>query len=262
VAGRIWNLRADPSAPKLAGLLERDPAWAAYLIADLAPPYAQHSTWFMRREAIVLLYRGFPQPVLTVLGPAHVAAILWREALAELPAEPFVFAVCREEHRVFVDRFSPFIEAHPMFRMRLDEAPPDPGAALELGSADAADVRALYHDGSERGEIPDFFQDAMLDAGVYRGLRDAGELVAVAGTHVLTPKVAAIGNVYVRHDARGRGLGGRVTAAVALELRRRGIKTIVLNVNQKNVAAIRTYQRLGFVVHGKFEEGFARPVRP
>jgi predicted GNAT family acetyltransferase len=33
-------------------------------------------------------------------------------------------------------------------------------------------------------------------------------------------------------------------------------------VNQKNVAAIRTYQRLGFVVHGKFDEGFARPVRP
>ena len=74
--------------------------------------------------------------------------------------------------------------------------------------------------------------------------------------------MAAVGNVYVRQDARGRGLGGRVTAAVALELRRRGIDTIVLNVNQANGAAIRTYEKLGFIVHGKFVEGFARPARP
>jgi ribosomal protein S18 acetylase RimI-like enzyme len=229
------------------------------LIADLVPPYAQHSTWFMKDDAVVLLYRGFPQPVLAVLGPN--ASRLWDEALAEVSGDPFVFAVCLPEHRSFVDARSPFLEPHSMFRMRLAGALPDPGATLVLGPADAPSVRALYHDGAERGEIPDFFQDAMLDGGVYRGLRDAGELVAVAGTHVLTPRVAAIGNVYVRQDARGRGLGGRVTAAVALELQRRGIETIVLNVNQKNAVAIHTYKKLGFVIHGEFVEGFARPAR-
>ena len=199
--------------------------------------------------------------MLTVLGPLPAAARLWREALDEV-SDPFVFAVCLPSHRPFVDADSPFLEAHPMVRMRLPHIPPDPGATLMLGPEDATDVRALYHDGAERGEIPDFFQDTMLSAGVYRGLRDAGDLVAVAGTHVVTPTVAAIGNVYVRQDARGRGLGGRVTAAVAHELRQRGVETIVLNVNQNNAAAIRTYEKLGFVVHGKFVEGFAQPARP
>jgi len=199
--------------------------------------------------------------VLSVLGPPRPAAKLWREALGEVP-DPFVFAVCLPTHRVFVDADSPFLEAHRMYRMRLAGTPRDPGPMLVLGPSDGADVRVLYHDGAERGEIPDFFQESMLEGGVYRGVRDAGELVAVAGTHVLTPKVAAVGNVYVRQDARGRGLGGRVTAAVALELRRRGIDTIVLNVNQANGAAIRTYEKLGFIVHGKFVEGFARPARP
>ena len=257
MAASTWKLRADPSSPALAALLARDPAWAAYLIADLAPPYAQYSTWFVDMDAVVLLYRGFPQPVLSVLGPD--ASRAWDEALAQVP-EKIVFAVCRPEHRAFVDVRSPFVEPHEMYRMRLPGTPPDPGATLALNAVDAAEVRALYQDGAKRGEIPDFFQEGMLGAGVYRGLRDAGELVAVAGTHVVTPEVAAIGNVYVRQDARGRGLAGRVTAAVAHDLRRRGIGTIVLNVRQDNRAAIRTYEKLGFVVHGEFIEGFAEPA--
>lgn len=197
--------------------------------------------------------------MLTVLGPAEEAEPLWREALAELPQADLVFAVCLPPHRPFVDRASPFAVAHPMFRMRLDGAAPPWGPTLALGEPDLAGLRALYQDGAERGEIPDFFDDSMVRAGIYHGVREAGVLVAVAGTHVVTPTAAAIGNVYVRHDARGRGLAGRVTAAVAHALRDRGIGTIVLNVRQDNAAAIRVYERLGFVVHGEFVEGFAEP---
>ena len=209
---------------------------------------------------MVLLYRAFLHPVLQAHGSAGVAAPLWREALGEIPSADVVFAVCRPEHRPFVDAATPFVEPHAMFRMRLEGAPRTHGATLRLGPADLHAVRGLYQDGATRKEIPDFFDDSMVETGIYHGVRDAGRLVAVAGTHVVTPAVAAVGNVYVRHDARGRGLAGRVTAAVARDLQARGIRTIVLNVRQDNTAAIKVYERLGFVVHGEFWEGFATPV--
>ena len=198
--------------------------------------------------------------MLTALGPPAQAEPLWREALADIPDADLLFAVCLPAHRAFVETSLRFIEAHPMFRMRLEGTPDDAGPALRLGAGDLEALRGLYSDGAAREEIPDFFEDSMVDAGIYYGVRDAGELVAVAGTHVLTPGAAAVGNVYVRHDARGRGLAARVTAAVARDLRQRGVETIVLNVRQDNRTAIRVYERLGFVVHGEFLEGFARPV--
>ena len=240
-------------------MLARDPAWAAYLIADLVPPYARHATWFLEGDAVVLLYRAFVVPVLTVLGPADTAAPLWREALAEIPQAELLFTACLPAHRAFVEETTRFIESHPMFRMRLEGTPPDAGAATRLGPGDLPALGALYADGAARQEIPDFFEDSMVEGGIYYGVRDAGELVAVAGTHVLTPGAAAVGNVYVRHDARRLGLAARVTAAVARELRRVGIETIVLNVRQDNAIAIRVYEKLGFVVHGEFLEGFGRP---
>ena len=70
--------------------------------------------------------------------------------------------------------------------------------------------------------------------------------------------VAAIGNVFTRPSARGRGLARATTTAVARELRASGIATIVLNVRRNNGPAIAVYRRLGFDVHGDFDEGLAR----
>ena len=68
---------------------------------------------------------------------------------------------------------------------------------------------------------------------------------------------AAIGNVYVRRDRRGRGLGRVVTAAVLTGLA--GIETIGLNVRADNSAALRVYESLGFARHCEFYEGLATP---
>lgn len=209
---------------------------------------------------MVLLYRAFDHPILVALGPADACAALWREALAMIQGTPRVFAVCLPEHRSFVDATTRFEQAHAMYRMRLEGDPvPEPGTS-RLGLIDLTALRALYQDGFDAGEVPDFFNESMLERGCYHGVREEScGLLAAAGTHVLTREVAAIGNVYTRRDRRGQGLGQRVTAAVAHELRARGTKTIVLNVWQGNQAAMRVYERLGFVVHGAFDEGFARP---
>ena len=99
----------------------------------------------------------------------------------------------------------------------------------------------------------------MQDQGVFYGLWESGQLVAVAGTHLVVPSkdVAAVGNVYTRRDRRGRGLAAAVAGAVVAELIRMKIRTIALNVNQSNVSAIRIYERLGFKRHCSYCEGLA-----
>jgi predicted GNAT family acetyltransferase len=69
--------------------------------------------------------------------------------------------------------------------------------------------------------------------------------------------VAALGNIYTRRDRRGRGLAARVTSAVVNELLPMGIDIIALNVNQRNVSAIKVYGRLGFACYAEFIEGVA-----
>jgi predicted GNAT family acetyltransferase len=69
--------------------------------------------------------------------------------------------------------------------------------------------------------------------------------------------VGAIGNVYTRRDRRGRGLASFVTGAVTAELLRLGLRTVALNVNQRNAAAIRVYEQLGFTRYCAFYEGVA-----
>ncbi len=99
----------------------------------------------------------------------------------------------------------------------------------------------------------------MLEDGVFFGIREGGELVSVAGTHLALPEqgVGAVGNVYTRRDRRGRGLAARATSAVVTELLRMRIPAVALNVSSNNAAAIRVYERLGFVRYCEFREGLA-----
>ena len=82
-----------------------------------------------------------------------------------------------------------------------------------------------------------------------------GELVAAAGTHVISPsaRLAVVGNVLTHVDYRGRGFATAVTGAVTAELLRT-CDQVVLNVRADNPPAINAYRRLGYAEHARFEE--------
>jgi ribosomal protein S18 acetylase RimI-like enzyme len=131
-----------------------------------------------------------------------------------------------------------------------------PGAT-RLTADDVPAILQLFADGEASGESPDFFYPSMVTDGVFFGVYEGEELVAAAGTHLLSREesAAAIGNIYTRRDRRGRGMGRLVTTAVLSALS--GIATIGLNVRADNDAALHLYESLAFSRHCLFYEGLA-----
>jgi predicted GNAT family acetyltransferase len=93
-----------------------------------------------------------------------------------------------------------------------------------------------------------WFVPRMLETGFYFGIRRGRALVSVAGVHVFSPqyKVAALGNITTRPDARGQGLATAATARLCQELLQTGIEYVGLNVKADNPSAIACYEKLGF----------------
>jgi len=238
--------------------LERDRPWSAFALADLDPPYAQHAAWFgpPRSDSVVLVYGAYDPPIVFCQGdPAECDAMLAETQVVSRTARAYV-NVTDLLWPIVGRKFATF-ELRRMSRMLLHDLsrPPSHTPAVPLGPDDLGALRSLYE-----AEPPAFFLPEQVKDGVYFGVRQSGDLVAVAGTHVVSARgsVGAIGNVYTRPDCRGRGLAAEVTGAVARKLRRRGIATIVLNVADSNDGARRVYKRLGFADYCVFHEGLAR----
>lgn len=251
-----------PQLPDLVDVrrrLERDRPWSAFSLADLDPPYAQHAAWFgpARGDAVVLVYGAFDPPIVFCQGDAvECEAILAEAPVVSRTAHAYINVT--DHLWPIVGRTFTASELRRMSRMLLDGDLPDPSSAtsvVPLGPDDLGALRSLYEE-----DPPAFFLPEQVKDGVYFGIRESGHLIAVAGTHVVSAvgSVGAIGNVYTRPDCRGRGFAAEVTGAVARELRRRRIATIVLNVVESNRVARRVYERLGFTEYCVFHEGIAR----
>jgi len=63
-----------------------------------------------------------------------------------------------------------------------------------------------------------------------------------------------LGNITTHPDFRNRGLGTAVTSRLLVELSHEG-KLVCLNVKADNVAAVKCYERLGFVKVHEYHEG-------
>jgi ribosomal protein S18 acetylase RimI-like enzyme len=115
--------------------------------------------------------------------------------------------------------------------------------AVRLGAADVPEMLALV----SRTE-PGPFLPRTHELGTYLGIRRDGELVAMAGERMRPPGWTEISAVCTDEAYRGQGLGTRLVRAVAAGIRERG-EVPFLHAAATNIAAIRLYRELGFVVH-------------
>ena len=139
-----------------------------------------------------------------------------------------------------------------MVRMWVDRARfrPYPATVQRLLPVEIGELNRLYQLG-----FASWLPSSAIADGVYFGMRVNGQLVAAAGTHVVSPaaRLAVVGNVLTHVDFRGRGFATAVTGAVTAELLRT-CDQVVLNVRADNPPAINAYRRLGYAEHARFEE--------
>ena len=245
--------RATTDRAMLRAFLEQDRLYAAYAICDLEEREFARTRWGLAWDgdapvALVLEYHGpSPQP-LFVMGRLDGVEVVLRDLIrprvAYVAVPPAVLPAIATAYRV---------DPGPtMVRMWVDQARFRPYAATvqRLLPAEIGDLNRLYQLGFAAWLAP-----ATLAEGVYHGMRVNGQLVAAAGTHVVSPgaRLAVVGNVLTHSDFRGRGFATAVTSAVTADLLRT-CEQVVLNVRADNPPALNAYRRLGYTEHLRFDE--------
>ena len=237
--------------------LNADRDWSLYALADLDDGMFEHCDWWLHGEGLGLVFRGLSIRPIFVIGDRGTTADL----LAAMDV-PSGYLNLRVEQVDAADGIFAYRDRHEMQRMLIDQLQPRRGETVLLTAADLDDIEALYRTEAGAGFV---FAPEQLASGFFRGVRKGGELVAIAGVHVVSKAegVAGVGNIFTRADHRGQGLAQVVTSAVVEALAKAGIRSIGLNVECTNIAAIRAYERIGFRSHFHYFEGTAdRVIKP
>jgi RimJ/RimL family protein N-acetyltransferase len=235
----------------LAALSAEDRYLHLYQIGDLDPFFFPHTRWFapdVGAPPLALLYTGTELPVLLALT-THAAALA--PLLSELPLPDRLYA--HLSPGLALDGY--LAEPHGRHvKMALRERRLGDDLGVALGPSDR-DRLVRFFDEAYPGN---WFDPRMLETGVYRAIIEDGAIVAAGGIHVYSKEfdAAALGNIAVHREHRGRGFGARITASVCHALA--DIAHVGLNVKADNVAAIRCYERLGFVENAVYDEYMLR----
>jgi ribosomal protein S18 acetylase RimI-like enzyme len=229
-------------------LLADERAYAAYAVAQLEPMLFEESQFWAAegpsgRALLMHSDAGMGRAIVTIGDPAALDALL---SLHPGPLSNYL-ATGAPEHMPVIERHFAVSGAVEMRRMTVDGFAfrRVEGNVRRLMGSDVSALNALYS--TEGG--PTGYSAAHIQRGVYFGVYDGRWLVAVAGTHVVSPEIgiAVVGNVFTHPAYRGGGLATQVTSAVTEELlTRHGCRSVVLTVNPMNTPAVQAYARLGF----------------
>jgi GNAT superfamily N-acetyltransferase len=256
-AGAAWQGRRLTEKTLIERFLLTDRLYAAYAVADLEPGYFERCAWYGAQtqdelRSLVLVYAGLEPPALFLMGDAAGLLLL----LGSLIRERQAYVTCRPEHQKILETY--YALGRPLHMKRMVVSPasfrPDRRHSAErLGPLSLGEAHTLFQQG---GHHVIGFGPESLALGCFYGIRRQGQLVAIAGTHIVAPSsgIAAIGNVFTHPAYRNQGLASVCTSRVTEELLQRRL-TVVLNVEESNAPAIAVYRRLGYEEHCKFIEG-------
>ena len=247
--------RATLSA--IEAFLRRAPYLHAYELGDLDPREAPHTTWIANDpvDAVVLLYRGLAVPTIVGLADPRddLAALcaLLAAAIPQLPPRFYAHLTSGAEVALARRYHLAPLGQHWKMGLAVPIAGPPDDAIIRLGAQHADEVVEFYAASYPTG----YFEPANLERGPYLAIRDDHGIAAIAGIHVYSPamRVASLGNIATRPDARGRGHARRVTTALC-RLLQAEVDIIGLNVRADNAAAIACYRGVGFERRDAYEE--------
>lgn len=238
----------DPAL--IRDLLVPQRAFAAYAIGQLTPRlFPLVRCWHAQSDdgqGLVLHSSGGLGEALLTHGDAKAVDAILR--MHRGPRQNF--ATCAVEHLPVVERYFRVAQQNTMARMVVNAATFEPAHGtdghvriLRLRASDARAVNRLYNTEG----TPTFYSASHIESSLYHGAFYDGRLVAVAGTHVVSPEegIAVVGNVFTHPRHRSKGYATLATGATTAAALRQ-CRDVVLTVDPKNLPAVRAYWRLGY----------------
>lgn len=224
--------------------LQRERGYSAPAIAHLETDSPDISRWYLARDrdefALCLISRSTSPTYLFVLGDPPLLDHLL--ASVRLPGD--VFLTCQPSHLAVIEGYYHLDWQCSMRRMVVDRDGfvPATDGAIRLRPAHLKEINRLY-----RTHGNNAFSANQIRKGVYYGAWSDEQLVAVAGTHVISQRygIAYVGNVLTQPAYRNRGFATMCTSAVTADLLDYCTQ-VVLNVEPHNLPAIKAYASLGY----------------
>lgn len=240
----------------------QDRPLTAYALGDLEEDNWEISTFTGAFNddtlaGVSLLWNGTETPVFIAVGAKDAV----RALLADASVPDRIFFMVPAQLVEALHTGFDLQETRNLWRMVVRPAEfiegPSHSGLRRLTRHDAEWVKGLFANDPMRANR---IKPSVIENGVFYGIEDKdGGILALAGTHIYAESegVGVVGYVYTAPAVRGRGLATATTGAVTRELINRGIDHVVLNVEQDNTAAVRSYQKLGFRIHAPIADGLA-----
>ena len=258
-------------APRaLTSMFLRSNARAAGLVDRGKPRQATYAAAFAEGRIVAAAAHCW-NGILILQAPCEVAAVA-REALRASGRKltalsgPWEQVLCARTELGLESKPTITADRDALFELDLSELrmpPPHPGvewrrpALSELKAC--AEWRYAYMIETGFGEASPALRaaayesvDHLHELGDDFVLVENGQLVAYSAFNARLPEIVQVGGVWTPPPLRGRGHARRVVAGSLQAARAQGVKRAVLFTFETNLAAVKAYQSLGFLLAGDY----------
>jgi GNAT superfamily N-acetyltransferase len=240
--------------------LKRDKYQFAYHIGDLDDFFFNDCTFFglyidnILKE-LILLYSGLSLPTLLVFGYDRLSVLL-KGIVPSLPSKFFCHYQKGLENILLPNYEMEYHGTHIKMKYTgmLDNLQTSKKYnCIRLTGKHTNQVLAFY----DKTNPNTYFEPFMLETDKYYGILEGNEIISIAGVHVHSThyNISVIGNVATDPIYRGLGYATSCVLTLLKSLDQES-DNIGLNVKADNFAAIRLYEKLGFIHHSEYEEAF------
>lgn len=238
----------------------KDTSLNLYQIGDLDDFFWKYTDWFALKgngelKQVVLIYQGTDLPVMIALSSKELEEMKFLlERISQAIPDRFYSHLSVGLSEVLQNKFRGKCHGKylKMTLNRTDLVKVNYGSEIRrMSIVNSAELKKFYDE-----SYPDnWFDNRMLETGKYFAYFTEGQITGVAGIHVYSPhyKVAVLGNITTHPGHRGKSICSNLTSVLCEDLFE-SVDTIGLNVHSENIAAIRSYEKIGFKKTGKYEE--------
>lgn len=252
------EIRKETDRNVILSFLRKNPDIQYYCLGDLDDFFFPSTTWYSLKSddkilSLAMLYSGGEVPTLLLFyeGDASSSVDLLDKIRPLLPGKFFAHLtpplkkIFKKEE--IAEDYGPHYKM--VLKLPKEDIPDHNIQRLQLRDIDR--ILELYS-----AAYPfNWFDSRMLQTGKYFGYFINNRLTGISGIHVYSPKyrVAALGNIAVAPDQRGKGIAYKLTVRLCNDLRN-DTDIIGLNVKSDNDVAIRCYRKAGFEITGEYDE--------